>query len=164
MPNWLVLVTPDLERLIMLLTSSLLLPTPPTPSPPLPLLSRLHLPVGYHGRASSVVVSGTPIHRPSGQTRPDPEKPPVFGPCKLLDFELEMVSRPTALEYMYHCYLSLLSLSPSLSLFPLSFSLPPSPSLLLPLIYRLTLLGQATSSVHLSQSLRLRSTFLAWCS
>jgi len=50
----------------------------------------LHLPVGYHGRASSVVVSGTPIHRPVGQTRPDPEKPPVFGPCKLLDFELEM--------------------------------------------------------------------------
>ena len=32
----------------------------------------LHLPVGYHGRASSVVVSGTPIRRPVGQTRPDP--------------------------------------------------------------------------------------------
>ena len=50
----------------------------------------LHIPVGYHGRASSVIVSGTPVHRPKGQTRPDPEQPPVFGPCKLLDFELEM--------------------------------------------------------------------------
>lgn len=50
----------------------------------------LHLPVGYHGRASSVVVSGTPIRRPRGQTRPDADKPPQFGACKLLDFELEM--------------------------------------------------------------------------
>lgn len=50
----------------------------------------LHLPVGYHGRASSVIPSGVPIHRPKGQTRPDPEAPPVFGPTKLLDFELEM--------------------------------------------------------------------------
>ncbi len=49
-----------------------------------------HLPVGYHGRASSIVVSGTDIVRPKGQTRPDPEAPPVYGPCKLLDFELEM--------------------------------------------------------------------------
>lgn len=49
-----------------------------------------HIPVGYHGRASSIVVSGTPVHRPKGQQRPDPEAPPVFGPCKLLDFELEM--------------------------------------------------------------------------
>ena len=48
-----------------------------------------HLPVGYHGRASSIVVSGTEIHRPKGQQKPD-EAPPVFGPCKLLDFELEM--------------------------------------------------------------------------
>jgi fumarylacetoacetase len=50
----------------------------------------LHLPVGYHGRASSVVISGTPIRRPNGQTRPDDKKPPVFGPCKLMDIELEM--------------------------------------------------------------------------
>ncbi|XP_015766710.1 PREDICTED: fumarylacetoacetase-like [Acropora digitifera] len=50
----------------------------------------VHLPVGYHGRASSVVVSGTPVRRPMGQTRPDDTKPPVFGPCRLLDFELEM--------------------------------------------------------------------------
>ncbi len=49
-----------------------------------------HLPVGYHGRASSVAVSGTPVRRPNGQTRPDDAKPPQFGPCKLLDFELEM--------------------------------------------------------------------------
>uniref|UniRef100_A0A3Q3A8C2 Fumarylacetoacetase n=1 Tax=Kryptolebias marmoratus TaxID=37003 RepID=A0A3Q3A8C2_KRYMA len=50
----------------------------------------LRLPVGYHGRASSVVVSGTPLHRPLGQMRPDQSKPPIFGPCKQLDFELEM--------------------------------------------------------------------------
>uniref|UniRef100_A0AAY5K0V9 Fumarylacetoacetase n=1 Tax=Esox lucius TaxID=8010 RepID=A0AAY5K0V9_ESOLU len=50
----------------------------------------LRLPVGYHGRASSIVVSGTPIRRPSGQMRPDQSKPPVFGPSKQLDIELEM--------------------------------------------------------------------------
>ena len=50
----------------------------------------LHLPVGYHGRSSSIVVSGTPIKRPSGQSKP-PEGNPVFGPSKKLDFELEMV-------------------------------------------------------------------------
>ncbi len=49
-----------------------------------------HLPVGYHGRASSIVVSGTPIHRPVGQTKPNDDEPPVYGPCRLLDFELEM--------------------------------------------------------------------------
>lgn len=49
-----------------------------------------YLPVGYHGRASSVVVSGTSIHRPNGQTRPKDDEPPVFGPCRLMDFELEM--------------------------------------------------------------------------
>uniref|UniRef100_A0A452U250 Fumarylacetoacetase n=1 Tax=Ursus maritimus TaxID=29073 RepID=A0A452U250_URSMA len=50
----------------------------------------LQLPVGYHGRASSVVVSGTPIRRPMGQMSPDDSKPPVYGACKLLDMELEM--------------------------------------------------------------------------
>ncbi|KAJ1947325.1 hypothetical protein GGF37_000507 [Kickxella alabastrina] len=49
-----------------------------------------HLPVGYHGRASSIVVSGTPLHRPNGQKRPDQTKPPVFGPSARLDYELEM--------------------------------------------------------------------------
>jgi len=49
-----------------------------------------YLPVGYHGRASSVVVSGTPLRRPVGQMRPVEGNPPIFGPCKLLDFELEM--------------------------------------------------------------------------
>ncbi|KAG5891101.1 hypothetical protein JTB14_036992 [Gonioctena quinquepunctata] len=49
-----------------------------------------YLPVGYHGRASSVVISGTPIHRPHGQTLIFEGEPPVFGTCKLMDFELEM--------------------------------------------------------------------------
>ena len=49
-----------------------------------------HLPVGYHGRASSIVVSGTPIHRPKGQIKPADSDLPVFGPSQKLDFELEM--------------------------------------------------------------------------
>lgn len=49
-----------------------------------------HLPVGYHGRASSVVVSGTPIRRPYGQTQPVDGADPVFGPSRLFDFELEL--------------------------------------------------------------------------
>jgi len=59
----------------------------------------LHLPVGYHGRASSIVVSGTDIHRPKGQQKPD-DSAPVYGPCRLLDFELEMgfiIGQKTAL-------------------------------------------------------------------
>ncbi len=59
-----------------------------------------HLPVGYHGRASSIVVSGTPIRRPKGQTRPKDEEPPVFGPSRQLDFELEtafVIGKETAL-------------------------------------------------------------------
>src|SRR5205823_12315272 len=50
----------------------------------------LHLPVAYHGRASSVVVSGTDLHRPRGQTRADDAAAPTFGPSRSLDFELEM--------------------------------------------------------------------------
>jgi fumarylacetoacetase len=53
----------------------------------------LHLPVGYHGRASSIVVSGTPIHRPVGQILLDPKvepKRPVTGPSRKLDIELEL--------------------------------------------------------------------------
>ena len=49
-----------------------------------------HIPVGYHGRSSSVILSGTPIYRPKGQQKPEDQPNPVFGPCKLLDFELEM--------------------------------------------------------------------------
>ncbi|MCM4169724.1 hypothetical protein KCTC52924_03922 [Arenibacter antarcticus] len=50
----------------------------------------LHIPVGYHGRSSSIVPSGTAIRRPMGQTLPDGADLPVFGPSKLVDFELEM--------------------------------------------------------------------------
>lgn len=50
----------------------------------------LHLPVAYHGRASSVVISGTDIIRPKGQTKADDAEMPSFGPSRLLDFELEM--------------------------------------------------------------------------
>ncbi len=49
-----------------------------------------HLPVGYHGRASSVVISGTDVHRPKGQMKPAGEGSPIFGPSKQLDIELEM--------------------------------------------------------------------------
>lgn len=49
-----------------------------------------HLPVGYHGRASSVVISNTDVRRPQGQVKPPSAEQPVFGPCKQLDFELEM--------------------------------------------------------------------------
>ncbi len=49
-----------------------------------------HIPVGYHGRSSSIVVSGTDIHRPLGQTKADDAESPSFGPSRLVDFELEM--------------------------------------------------------------------------
>ena len=48
------------------------------------------VPIGYHGRASSIVVSGTPFRRPKGQTRDDANAPPQFGPSKRLDYELEV--------------------------------------------------------------------------
>lgn len=50
----------------------------------------LHIPVGYHGRSSTIVPSGTPVHRPMGQTMPKGSEKPVFGPSRLVDFELEM--------------------------------------------------------------------------
>jgi fumarylacetoacetase len=50
----------------------------------------LHLPVAYHGRASSLVISGTPVRRPCGQTKPDNVDQPIYGPSRALDFELEM--------------------------------------------------------------------------
>lgn len=62
-----------------------------------------HLPVGYHGRASSVVVSGTPIRRPNGQILANPtaeKKVPILSPCKKLDIELELgcfVCKPNAM-------------------------------------------------------------------
>ena len=49
-----------------------------------------YVPIGYHGRASSIVVSGTAIARPNGQTREDANARPVFGPSKRLDYEMEM--------------------------------------------------------------------------
>lgn len=49
-----------------------------------------HIPVGYHGRASSIVISGTPLHRPKGQTKAPDASQPEFGPSKRVDFELEM--------------------------------------------------------------------------
>ncbi len=49
-----------------------------------------YVPIGYHGRASSIVVSGTTVPRPSGQTREDAAHPPVFGPTRRLDYELEV--------------------------------------------------------------------------
>jgi fumarylacetoacetase len=48
------------------------------------------IPIGYHGRSSSIVVSGTPVKRPRGQTRDDPNAPPTFGPSRRLDYEMEL--------------------------------------------------------------------------
>lgn len=50
----------------------------------------LHLPIAYHGRASSIVASGTDLHRPRGQTKPEGAESPIFGPSQAVDFELEM--------------------------------------------------------------------------
>ncbi|MDC1203270.1 fumarylacetoacetase [Crocinitomicaceae bacterium] len=50
----------------------------------------LWIPVGYHGRSSSVIISDQDIHRPKGQTKPNENEPPVFGPSRMIDFELEM--------------------------------------------------------------------------
>jgi fumarylacetoacetase len=50
----------------------------------------LHLPVAYHGRASSIVVSGTSFYRPVGQSNPGGQASPLFGPSQALDFELEL--------------------------------------------------------------------------
>src|SRR3954466_12559962 len=58
-------------------------------SDPLPPNWR-HMPIGYHGRSGTVVVSGTPVRRPAGQSRPDRDAPPVNGPSAKLDVELEL--------------------------------------------------------------------------
>jgi fumarylacetoacetase len=63
----------------------------------------LHMPIGYNGRASTVVVSGTKVRRPHGQLKPPGADAPSFGPCKRLDFELEMgvvVGQPSAMGEM----------------------------------------------------------------
>ncbi|MFJ2987642.1 fumarylacetoacetase [Collimonas sp. NPDC087041] len=60
----------------------------------------LHIPIGYNGRASSVVVSGTPVQRPNGQLKLPDAEAPVFGACRKLDFELEtgfIIGQPNAL-------------------------------------------------------------------
>jgi fumarylacetoacetase len=48
------------------------------------------IPIAYHGRASSVIVSGTPVPRPQGQMVSNPGSPPVYAPCRLLDYEVEL--------------------------------------------------------------------------
>jgi fumarylacetoacetase len=63
----------------------------------------LQMPIGYNGRASTVVVSGTKVRRPRGQLKPPGADVPSFGPCKRLDFELEMgvvVGQPSAMGEM----------------------------------------------------------------
>ena len=50
----------------------------------------LWIPVGYHGRSSSVIISGQDIHRPKGQIKPDDNEPPIFAASRQVDFELEM--------------------------------------------------------------------------
>src|SRR5258708_6298006 len=69
-----------------------------------PLLPNwLHIPIGYNGRASTVVVSGTKFRRPRGQLKPPNAELPGFGPCKRLDFELEMgvvIGQPSPIAQM----------------------------------------------------------------
>jgi fumarylacetoacetase len=63
----------------------------------------LHMPIGYNGRASTVVVSGTKVKRPRGQLKPPGADVPTFGPCKRLDFELEigvLVGQPSPIGEM----------------------------------------------------------------
>ncbi|HMI06892.1 MAG TPA: fumarylacetoacetase [Flavobacterium sp.] len=60
----------------------------------------LHIPVGYHGRSSSIVPSGIPVHRPMGQTVPAGERTPVFGPSRMIDFELETAFITTDVNIM----------------------------------------------------------------
>ncbi|WP_264563967.1 fumarylacetoacetase [Flavobacterium sp. N3904] len=60
----------------------------------------LYIPVGYHGRSSTIIPSGIPIHRPMGQTLPNGETSPVFGPSRLVDFELETAFITTDVNVM----------------------------------------------------------------
>jgi fumarylacetoacetase len=64
-----------------------------------------HIPIGYHGRASSITISGTNFHRPKGQTKAADADLPSFGPTKMLDIELEMafiVGKETQLSETIH--------------------------------------------------------------
>src|ERR1700750_798026 len=63
----------------------------------------LHMPIGYNGRASTVVVSGTKVKRPRGQLKPPSADMPSFGPCERLDFELEtgvVIGQPSPMGEM----------------------------------------------------------------
>ncbi|MFV8391920.1 fumarylacetoacetase [Flavobacterium sp. LB2P6] len=60
----------------------------------------LHIPVGYHGRSSTIVPSGIPVHRPMGQTLPNGETTPVFGSSRSVDFELETAFITTDVNIM----------------------------------------------------------------
>ncbi len=61
----------------------------------------VHIPIGYHGRSSSIISSGTPIRRPIGQSRPsEGSSTPNFGPSRLLDFELEMAFITTDINHL----------------------------------------------------------------
>lgn len=60
----------------------------------------LHLPVAYHGRSSSIIPSGIPVHRPQGQKLPNGATEPIFGPSRLVDFELEMAFITTAANHL----------------------------------------------------------------
>ena len=60
----------------------------------------LHLPVAYHGRSSSIIPSGIPVHRPQGQKLPNGATDPIFGPSRLVDFELEMAFITTAANHL----------------------------------------------------------------
>jgi len=62
----------------------------------------LRIPIGYHGRSSSIIPSGTPIRRPYGQTKPGDDGIPGFGPSKLVDFELEMAFITTVANDLGH--------------------------------------------------------------
>ena len=60
----------------------------------------LHIPVGYHGRSSTVIPSGISVHRPMGQMLPNGETTPVFGPSRSVDFELETAFITTDVNIM----------------------------------------------------------------
>ncbi len=60
----------------------------------------LHIPVGYHGRSSSIIPSGRPVRRPQGQKLPKGSDEPIFGPSRLVDFELEMAFITTAANHI----------------------------------------------------------------